>query len=130
MNGRYDDIIGLPHHQSTKHPPLSHALRAAQFSPFAALSGYDKAIKETARLTTARKILDENAKEELDRKLRDFQSGTITYFKPDETKTGGLELKVTGTLTKLDENMHIVRIGETDIPIRDITDIARKVPEE
>ncbi len=59
MTGEYDDIIHLPHHVSATHPPMTAMDRAAQFSPFAALTGYDAAIKETARLTDERIALDE-----------------------------------------------------------------------
>ena len=71
---RYDDIIHLPHHVSTAHPPMPAADRAAQFSPFAALTGHEAAIRETARLTDERAELDENAKGVLDEKLRMIQA--------------------------------------------------------
>ena len=70
MTGKYDDILNLPHHVSATHPRMPMLDRAAQFSPFAALAGYEAAVKETARLTEARVELDENAKAELDQKLR------------------------------------------------------------
>ena len=68
--GNYDDIIGLPHHVSEVHPQMGRIDRAAQFSPFAALTGYSDAIRETGRLTEERVELDEDMKEGLDEKLR------------------------------------------------------------
>ena len=78
----YEDIIALPHHVSVSHPQMSLADRAAQFSPFAALTGYEDAIDESARLTEERIELDENAREELDEKLRQIREGILgTLFK-------------------------------------------------
>ena len=106
---RYDDIIHLPHHVSTAHPPMPAADRAAQFSPFAALAGHEAAIRETARLTDERAELDENAKAVLDEKLRMIQEMlpahpeiTVTYFQPDAKKSGGAYVSVTGRVKKLD----------------------------
>ena len=107
---KYNDIINLPHHQSSKHPRMSIHDRAAQFSPFAALTGHDEAIKETARLTDEWVELDEDVKVELDKKIRFIKENigtdlevTITYFKPDETKEGGKYCSVTGQVKKIDE---------------------------
>ncbi len=107
---RYDDIINLPHHVSTKHPHIPALDRAAQFSPFAALTGHDAAIKETARLTDVYMELDEDSKELLDRSLQEIRAHladrpevTITYFVPDEKKTGGSYVTVSGRVKKLDE---------------------------
>lgn len=99
MNGRdtdihrYDDIIQLPHHVSAVRPQMPIADRAAQFAPFAALTGHDAAIRETARLTDEKAELDENAKEVLDETLRMVQELlpgqpeiTVTYFQPDDRK--------------------------------------------
>lgn len=109
-NHRYDDIINLPHYVSSKHPQMPALDRAAQFSPFAALTGHDAAIKETARLTDEQMELDEDRREEIDRQLREIRerlSGrpevTITYFVPDEKKTGGSYVTVSGRVKKLDE---------------------------
>lgn len=106
---RYDDIINLPHHVSKTRPPMSIINRAAQFSPFAALTGYDDAIEETARLTDMRVELDEAAKTILDKKLRIIQEHlnsqpevTITYFRQDEKKEGGTYVSVSGTVKKID----------------------------
>ncbi|WP_024736694.1 hypothetical protein [Enterocloster asparagiformis] len=106
---RYDDIIHLPHHVSRAHPPMPAADRAAQFSPFAALTGHEAAIRETARLTDERAELDENAKAVLDEKLSMIQEMlparpeiTVTYFQPDAKKSGGAYVSVTGRVKKLD----------------------------
>lgn len=106
---RYDDIIDLPHHTSKKHPRMPLLDRAAQFAPFAALTGHDAAIKETARLTEDEIELDEDRKELLDFRLQQLQehlseqrSVTVTYFKPDEKKAGGAYETVTGVVKKVD----------------------------
>ncbi len=107
---RYDDIIDLPHHVSRKHPQMPLLDRAAQFAPFAALTGHEAAIKETARLTEEEIELDENSKELLDLRLQylkehlaEHPEVTVTYFCPDEKKTGGAYETVTGLVKKVDE---------------------------
>lgn len=107
--GNYDDIIDLPHHVSETHPPMSRADRAAQFSPFAALTGYDAAVRETARMTERRIELDEGVKTELNARLNcilehlpEHPQVSITYFVPDEKKSGGAYRTVTGAVRKLD----------------------------
>lgn len=106
---RYDDIIDLPHHVSRKHPRMPLLDRAAQFAPFAALTGHEAAIKETARLTEEEIELDENSKELLDLRLQQLQvhlsehpEVTVTYFCPDEKKAGGVYETVTGVVKKVD----------------------------
>lgn len=101
----YDDIIHLPHHVSTVHPHMPFSDRAAQFSPFAALTGYDAAVKETAHLTDERAELDEYAKAVLDEKFRMLQEVlsrhpkiTVTYFQQDEKKSGRAYVSVTDHL--------------------------------
>ena len=89
---KYKDIINLPHHVSSTHPQMSMINRAAQFSPFAALTGYDDAIEETARLTDSRIELTEAEEDEISRKLGKLQRGDsveLTWFVPDRRKTGG-----------------------------------------
>lgn len=93
---KYREIIDLPHHVSKTRPQMPMSDRAAQFAPFAALTGYDAAIKETGRLTDERIELDEEALTALDMKyqllmdaLDDKPEVTITYFQPDERKAGG-----------------------------------------
>ena len=109
MSNPYSDLINLPHHTSPKRPRMSMIDRAAQFSPFAALTGYDAAVKETARLTDRRIELDEYSKAALDERLqliqehlKEFPEITITYFKPDERKDGGAYLSITGNIKKID----------------------------
>jgi len=110
---KYDDIIHLPYHVSRKHPQMSMEDRAAQFSPFAALTGYDAAIEETARLTDQRVELDEYERQALNEKLQ-FISGrlnehpkvSITYFLPDARKDGGEYVTVTGNVKKIDDYEH------------------------
>ena len=107
--GRYDDIVGLPHHVSARHAPMPMSNRAAQFSPFAALTGYDDAIEETARITDAKIVLDESAVEKLNEKLYEISKHlaekrkvSITYFRPDALKNGGAYVTDVGTVKKID----------------------------
>ena len=109
MTGDYNDIIYLPHHVSPTRPQMSMRDRAAQFSPFAALTGYDAAIRETARLTQERVELDEQELAVLDRKfqllleqLEQCPQVTITWFVPDELKQGGRYLTITDVVKKVD----------------------------
>ena len=106
----YADIVNLPHHQSDRRPHMTVYDRAAQFSPFAALSGHEDAIRETARLTTERAELSESRKEELNEQLiwlREHPDArervTVTYFCPDAKKAGGAYVTVTGAVKKIDE---------------------------
>ena len=101
----YDDIIGLPHYVSQKRPRMSMHDRAAQFSPFAALTGYEEAVEETARLTDSRLIPDEEKSAELDRTIRIILDSigsrpeiTVLYFVPDQRKNGGKYEEYTGFL--------------------------------
>ena len=135
MNTPYDDILHLPHHVSEKHPPMSRLDRTAQFSPFAALTGYDAAVEETARLTDRRIELDESEKEAIDLRLTLVQERlpaptevTITYYVPDKKKAGGAYVSVSGTVKKIDdyERMVILRNGAS-IPIDDILHINGKL---
>lgn len=127
MSG-YEDIINLPHHVSERHARMSMRDRAAQFSPFAALTGYDAAIEETARLTDGRMELTEEEKALLDVKLRKAaetqETVCIMYFVADEKKTGGTYIDVVGKVTKIDMNQSVVSMGErASIPIVDIVEI-------
>lgn len=131
MTGSYDDIINLPHHVSTSHPHMSTLDRAAQFSPFSALTGYGAAVKETARLTDERIELDDNMKAKLDKKLRivqdridDRQEISITYFQPDDKKDGGAYITTTGCVKKIDEYERVVvMVDGAKIPIEEIIEI-------
>ena len=129
MNGPYDDIIDLPHHVSAAHPQMSMTERAAQFSPFAALTGYHAAIEETARLTDERIELDEDAKAVLDRRRQILQAAeserpqvSVTYFKKDSRKDGGAYRTVSGRIKKTDEfrRVLVMENGE-EILFDDIT---------
>lgn len=128
---RYDDIIHLPHHVSPTHPQMARPDRAAQFAPFAALTGHEAAIRETARLTDDKITLDENAKALLDEKLRmvqempeDRREVTVTYFLPDEKKAGGRYVSVTGKMKKTDGyRQSIIMEDGTRIPLDDIIEI-------
>ncbi|QHI73467.1 YolD-like family protein [Aminipila terrae] len=131
MTRTYDDIIHLPHHVSTTHPHMAVSDRAAQFSPFAALTGYDAAIKETARLTDERVAIDEYMKDVLNNKLRiildrikEHTQIAITYFQPDEKKNGGSYVTTSGTVKKINEYERIVVMtDDTEIPIDEISSI-------
>ncbi len=109
MNGPYDDIINCPHPVSANHPQMPVADRAAQFAPFAAVTGYGEMIREIERSTQRRIRLDENSLEVLERKLRllserigECPQVEVTYFVPDEKKDGGVYKTVTGRLQRLD----------------------------
>lgn len=128
---KYDDIIDLPHHVSVRHHQMPFADRAAQFSPFAALTGHDAAIRETARLTDAFVELDESRKEELDEQLRLIQENQsqrpeieVTYFKPDVKKSGGAYVTVRGRVKKVDEhNRQMLFTDGTALPMDNIFSI-------
>ena len=131
MTGEYDDIINLPHHVSKKRPPMAVMDRAAQFSPFAALTGYDAAIKETARLTDEKVELDEYSTNALrDRlliiaeRIAEQPEIAITYFQPDIMKSGGFYITATSAAKKIDEYKRIVIMTDgTTIPIDEIVAI-------
>ena len=131
MNGKYDEIMGLPHHISKTRPQMPMSDRAAQFAPFAALTGYDAAIKETRRLTDERIELDVEALSALDMKyqllmeaLDEAPEVTITYFQPDERKAGGKYLTATGAVKKVDDfERRITMQDGTKIPMDDVLSI-------
>lgn len=128
---RYDDIIDLPHHVSKKYPQMPLLDRAAQFAPFAALTGHEDAIRETARLTEDETELDENSKELLDERLQYLQEHlqerpevTVTYFKPDERKSGGAYVTVTGVVKKVDEyGRYLVFSDGEKVPMETVIEI-------
>ena len=124
----YDDIIDLPRPKS-KHEPMPMSDRAAQFSPFAALTGYGDAIDETARLTDRRIELSEEESAELDYKQQylatlDSPTVTVTYFVPDERKSGGAYVTHTGVLKRVDEveSMVVFKDG-LRVPLDEVMDI-------
>ena len=125
---RYDDILSLPHHVSQTHPQMPLSSRAAQFSPFAALTGYDAAIAETARLTETRRELTEEEQLRISERLRRLQERIrerppvkLTYFRPDERKEGGAHLSVSGRARRLDEVSGVLELEDGQrIPFGDI----------
>lgn len=133
MNSKnpYEDIIDMPHHVSERHAQMSAIDRAAQFSPFAALTGHGDAINETARLTTSRIEPDEDAKALLDTKLRlltemiESKPGvTVTYFVEDRTKIGGEYVKARGRLTSVNEGRRTILLDSGErIELDSILDI-------
>lgn len=131
MDDKYADIIGLPHHTSPTRVRMSVRNRAAQFSPFAALTGYDDAVKEMARLTDRWNGLSEDEKELLDRKLTAIMQQSrpavrITFFEPDQKKTGGAYVSVTGVIRKIRaSSKRIILEDGTEIPLDMICGIDR-----
>lgn len=131
MTGPYDDILHLPHPTSKRHPRMPIADRAAQFSPFAALTGHKAAIEETARVTERRIELDEDAKEQLDQTLQlllermDEQPEiTVTWFSPDKKKAGGQYHTATGKLKRIDtQESRLILTDGTQIPLEDLLEI-------
>lgn len=127
----YEDIINLPHHTSKKHPRMSLEARSAQFAPFAALTGYDEVLIETARLTNERIEIDETIKVIIDSKLQIIKEHikempliTFMYFVPDSKKDGGKYVTVTGNVKKIDEYRNVLILeNKTEIPIKEIIDI-------
>ena len=131
MTDNYNDIINLPHHVSATRPQMSMMDRAAQFSPFAALTGYDAAIKETGRLTDEKIELGEEELSILNMKfqllldsLDEEPEVHITYFKPDDRKAGGAYLTASGTVKKIDDFERIIFMENgTKIPMDDVLSI-------
>lgn len=124
MNEKYKDMIHLPHPVSSSHPRMPLQDRAAQFSPFAALTGYEDAIRETARLTERFIELEEDKKQEINRQICYLQQHRdeeimvkITYFVPDFRKSGGIYNVLEGCVYRIDENSRSLRISETEILI-------------
>ena len=130
MNDFYDDIIHLPHHVSERHPQMSMYNRAAQFAPFAALTGHNAAITEAARLTEAEQELSESDAEVLNRKLAYLQSLdekptiSVTYFVPDDKKEGGSYHTATGIVKSVEPDKGVLQFEDgTGIPVIRIKDI-------
>lgn len=135
MTGNYDDIVHLPHPTSERHVRMPMIDRAAQFSPFAALTGFDDAIEETGRLTQLKIILDESALAELDRtlaelagRIREQPGVTVTFFEQDVRKNGGAYVKFRGNLKKIDEYRRLLSFTDgKEIYIEDILDLSADV---
>ena len=132
---KYQDIINLPHHVSKKHPQMSRYERAAQFAPFAALSGYEDIIKEEGRLTDNRIEINEEAKFILDRKMQILMNSidkkpfiSVTYFVPDERKSGGEYVSINEYIKKIDVLQQIV-VTENGIvvPVIEIVDMQGEI---
>ena len=132
MTGKYD-AMSLSHHVSKMRPQMSMSDRAAQFAPFAALTGYDDAVKEAGRLTDDKIELEESSLNELNVKIQllrenlaDAPEITFTYFKPDERKAGGEYLKTTGRVKKIDDYERLIVLHDgTKLPMDDILDMER-----
>ena len=128
----YEDIINMPHHVSTKHPQMSLENRAAQFAPFAALTGYNDIIKETSRLTDMKLELSEEMKDIindklnfLNEKIKSKPIATITYFIKDKVKEGGSYITVTSNIKQIDlVNKYIILTNKKKISINDIIGIS------
>ena len=131
MKTPYDDIILLPHHVSQNHPQMPLRDRAAQFAPFAALTGYEAAVGEIARQTTKRRELDAQEAAELNRRLTDLAArlkdrpeATIEYFVPDERKAGGSYVSVTGVVRHISvPERLLVMEGGTVISMEDVASV-------
>ena len=131
LGDNYDDIIHLPHHVSTRHAPMSMLSRAAQFAPFAALTGYDDAVREEGRLTDDWRGQGDAEGEELNRAVAQLRERMgeqprvkVTFFRPDERKRGGAYSVWSGRVKRIDE--HERRLCLTDghaIPMDFITQI-------
>ncbi len=134
MAGNYEDIINLPHHISKKHRPMPREARAAQFAPFAALTGYESDVNEAARYTGKRRELGEYETERLNRRINEIRDGIhgnteviITYFKPDEKKAGGEYLNIGGRVRKIDDYGRTLTLTSGAlIPLDDISEIVFK----
>ena len=131
MSSKYDEIINLPHHVSRTRPQMPMADRAAQFAPFAALTGYGDAVKETGRLTDEKVELGESALDALNVKLARLREHlasapevTFTYFKPDERKAGGAYLTTKGVVKKIDDYERVIVLRDgTRLVLDDILDM-------
>lgn len=129
--GEYVDIINMPHHISKKHPRMSLENRSAQFAPFAALTGYEDEVEETARLTDKKIEITDEIKTEINIKLKTIQEKiyvkpkvTVKYFIPDTKKEGGSYKTVTSNIIKIDKyKQTIVLKDKIEIPINFITNI-------
>ena len=138
MSGPYDDIIHLPHPTSENHPRMSRADRAAQFSPFAALTGHEAAIRETARLTDRQAELSEDIRAELDRKqalllerLAEQPEIIVTWFCPDGRKDGGAYITTKGRLRKIDLSARrMVLTDGTEIALEEVADLQSELFQE
>lgn len=124
----YEDIVNLPAHISDRYPQATMAERAARFSPFAAIAGYEDMVREEARVTEKRRELGEDEKSMLDERLRLLAAEqereptvTLTYFVPDQKKDGGAYLRRTGVIVSVDRIRREIRLKDgSRIPLDDI----------
>ena len=130
MKTPYDDIIHLPHHVSRNHPQMPHRDRSAQFAPFAALTGYEASVGETARLSVERRELDAQEAEELNRRLvaliarlSERPEVTIEYFVPDDRKAGRAYVTVTGRMRHISVAKMTLVMDGTEIPMEDVDSV-------
>lgn len=133
--GRYDDIINLPHHVSKNRKPMSMENRAAQFAPFAALTGHDEAIAETARFTLNKRELSNEEFEELSKRLvkaiENDAKVVITYFVADKMKQGGCYRQIEGRVRSVDELESMIEMTDKQlIPLYDVIGIEGAVFDE
>lgn len=119
---KYDDIINLEHHVSTKYSRMSLENRSAQFAPFSALTGYEEAVKEEARVTESRIDIDEEAKIEVNEKLNYIMKHldkniivSVTYFEKDKKKQGGSYKTIKGIIKKIDDSRKTIEMQTGEI---------------
>ena len=131
MSSRYDDMIYMQNPTPTCKPRMSLYERAAQFSPFAALTGYDAAIDETGRLTDTKIDISEDMREKLDLKqnfladiIDEQPEISVTYFIPDKKKSGGAYVTANGRLKQIDEYEQLIILTDgKKIPIQEVYSI-------
>ena len=131
MNEKYACIINLPRHESETRPRMSRLDRAAQFAPYSALSGYEEAVEETARLTDSKIELDESEKERINEVLTDLSTDTedrrvrLVFYRPDNRKSGGSYVAANGEIEKIDViSREITLISGSPIPFDSILEIS------
>ena len=134
MSNKYDDIINLPYEKSKSHPHMSNSDRAAQFAPFAALTGYEELIRETARITEKKIMISSEKKIDISNKLEYISSLkdndidiNIIYFVKDKTKSGGKYVEETTKRIKIDSYHKTIRFNNSVVKIDDIFDVNSKL---
>ena len=132
MNEKYANIIDLPHQVSKIRPRMSRLDRAAQFAPYSALSGYEAAVRETARLTDRKTELDDYEKEKIDQTLNGLLASevgvkaSLTFFCPDRKKEGGSYITLTGEIYKIDGiERKIIMVGGEEIMLDDLVNVQK-----
>ena len=132
MNEKYANIIDLPHQVSKIRPRISRLDRAAQFAPYSALSGYEAAVRETARLTDRKTELDDYEKEKIDQTLNGLLASevgvkaSLTFFCPDRKKEGGSYITLSGEIYKIDGiERKIIMVGGEEIMLDDLVNVQK-----